>query len=158
MWVERGITIRNPRTPTHKETKMLTDKALQALQPRDKSYKVTDGQGLVVEVSPSGGKLWRLRYRWQGKAQALALGRYPDTKLAEARRKAAEARELLATGVNPNAARREARQRQEVGASNTFRVVFDEWKRHTWINKSEATQNKTEAFATQHVLPFLGDM
>ena len=64
---------------------MLTDTRIRSLKPRPKLYRLADHHGLTLEVSPSGSKLWRLRYRLAGKEQMRALGRYPDVSLAEAR-------------------------------------------------------------------------
>ena len=62
---------------------------------------MADGGGLYLEVSPSGGKWWRLKYRFDGKEKRLSLGTYPDTSLADARGKREAARKLLAAGVDP---------------------------------------------------------
>ena len=64
---------------------MLTDVKVRTAKPSPKPYKLRDAQGLYIEVSPSGGKLWRLKYRLAGKEKLLALGRYPETSLARAR-------------------------------------------------------------------------
>ncbi len=74
----------------------LTELAIKNLKPKAKSYRVTDGGGLSLEISPAGGKLWRWRYYYQGKEQILALGKYPALSLSEARRKRDEARDPAA--------------------------------------------------------------
>ena len=63
----------------------LTDTRLRALKPKDKPYKVTDERGLYVEVTPTGGKLWRFRYRIGGAQKKLCIGSYPDISLKQAR-------------------------------------------------------------------------
>ncbi len=65
----------------------LTELAVKAYKPKAKLYRVADGGGLALEISPSGSKLWRWRYYFQGKEQMLALGKYPALTLAEARKK-----------------------------------------------------------------------
>jgi hypothetical protein len=79
----------------------LTDLAIKHLKPRDKAYRVADSGSLCLEVSPAGGKLWRYRYEFNGKAQMLALGKYPEVSLQEARRKRDEARALVKEGKHP---------------------------------------------------------
>ncbi|UGA39480.1 Arm DNA-binding domain-containing protein [Chromobacterium haemolyticum] len=70
----------------------LTDISIRQAKPQEKTYHLSDGSSLFLEVTPSGGKLWRYRFRFNGKAAVLALGKYPDVGLAEARNKAGEAR------------------------------------------------------------------
>lgn len=134
---------------------MLTTKQVEALKPQNKSYRVSDGGGLslFIEVAPSGSKLWRLRYRWQAKQRVLALGHFPDVSIAEARRRAGDARDLLAEGKDPNSERRLEKYRQ----ANTFRVVVEEWRKHVASSKADATMLKVNAFLDQHILPFIGD-
>ncbi|WP_420177475.1 tyrosine-type recombinase/integrase [Kerstersia gyiorum] len=79
----------------------LTDNALKALKPRDKTYTVTDDRGLYVEVFPTGGVVWRYRYRLNGKYEKLTLGKYPALTLKNARLKRDEAAHLVALGQSP---------------------------------------------------------
>lgn len=74
---------------------MLTDSKIRATKPLEKSYKLTDTQGLYLTVSTSGSKLWYFRYRFEGKENRLAFGPYPQVTLAEAREKRDAARKLL---------------------------------------------------------------
>jgi hypothetical protein len=71
-----------------------TDTKLRALKPSGKIQKLSDCDGLYIHVSPAGGKLWRLFYRFDGKQKTLALGKYPEVSLAEARKRRDEARAL----------------------------------------------------------------
>ena len=79
----------------------LTDTRLRALKPKDKPYKVTDERGLYVEVTPTGSKLWRFRYRIGGAQKKLCIGSYPDISLKQARDEAYEARRAVASGGDP---------------------------------------------------------
>lgn len=79
----------------------LTDTALKALKPRDKTYTVTDDRGLYVEVFPTGGVVWRYRYRLNGKYEKLTLGKYPALTLKDARLKRDEAAHQVAMGESP---------------------------------------------------------
>ena len=78
----------------------LTDTAIRKAKATDKMQRLFDGGGLYLEISPAGGKWWRLKYRFDGKEKRVSLGTYPDTSLASARAKRDEARKLLAAGVD----------------------------------------------------------
>lgn len=106
---------------------MLTDAKLRALKPKTSVYRVADSNGLCIEVSTAGTRLWRYRFRFNGKASMLALGEYPIVSLAEARRSRDEARATLAAGVSPVAAGQARRARQAERASNTFAAVGSEY-------------------------------
>ncbi len=69
---------------------VLSDARIRALKPREKPYKQADFDGLYLLVKPNGSKLWRFKYRWLQKEKLLALGRYPELTLADARRKCAQ--------------------------------------------------------------------
>lgn len=106
---------------------MLTTIQINALKPKEKAYKVADGKGLYLLVSPSGSLLWRVKFRFHGIEKKIALGRYPDLSLKEARLKRDEAREQLAQGMDPVAVRLQAKIEAELAARTTFRVVADEF-------------------------------
>jgi integrase len=92
-----------------------------------KPYKMGDGRGLYLQVTSSGGKLWRFKYRFGGKEKLLALGGYPDVSLKDARERRDEARKLLANGIDPGMNRRVQKLAQTVQAENSFEVVGREW-------------------------------
>lgn len=98
---------------------MLTDVAIRNAKPREKPYKITDGRGLTLLVQPTGSKLWRFNYRFNGLQKTLALGMYPDTSVKLAREKLDDARELLAKGVDPSG----RRQAEKVAVADTFESV-----------------------------------
>ena len=103
-----------------------SDAAIRAAKPAEKPYKLFNGGGLSLMVAPSGGKLWRLKYRHMGKEQALSLGRYPDVGLKEARERREEARKMVAAGLNPSFEKKCAAIAASVGAANTFKAIADE--------------------------------
>ena len=105
----------------------LTDLAIKQAKPQDKIYYLKDGGSLFLEVTPAGGKNWRFRYRFNGKAGVLSPGKYPAVSLAEARERAAEARRLLAEGINPGEAKKEAKLAAQVASANAFEVIAIEW-------------------------------
>jgi hypothetical protein len=84
----------------------LTDTTLRSLKPGPKPRKVSDGKGLYIEVAPTGGKWWRLKYRIGGKEKRLSLGVYPDVSLRDARDRRDDARKLLARRIDPSEQRK----------------------------------------------------
>lgn len=102
----------------------LTDTAIKALKPRDKAYKVADALGLYLQVTPSGGRLWRMKFRAPGGVEKkLALGSYPDVSLKDAREKRDDARKQLGKGVDPADQKRRDKHAAKVSAANAFAVV-----------------------------------
>jgi hypothetical protein len=105
----------------------LTAVAIKAAKGRAKPYKLTDSDGLHLLVLPSGGRYWRINYRYLGKQKTLALGVWPDVELADARAKRDETRRLLAKGIDPAAQTKLDKVAASVAATNTFQAVADEW-------------------------------
>jgi hypothetical protein len=105
----------------------LSDAAIRAAKAGEKQYKLHDGGGLFVIVRPSGGKLWRLKYRYQGKEQQLTIGVYPDVGLKDARDRRDEARKAIAAGGNPAFEKKRAAIAASVSANNTFRAIAQEY-------------------------------
>jgi integrase len=104
----------------------LTDLAVRNAKPRTKPYKISDGGGLFLLLQPNGSKLWRLKYRSQGKEKLLACGSYPMTSLAEAREKREAARKLLSNGEDPSQKRKEAKLQAALATQNTFGLIAAE--------------------------------
>jgi integrase len=105
----------------------LTNTAIRNANPRTKPVKLFDERGLYLEVSPAGGKWWRLKYRFGGKEKRLSLGVYPDVGLKEARDRRDACRKLLADGIDPSENRKATKSAQADRASNSFEVVAREW-------------------------------
>lgn len=137
----------------------LTDTKLRALKSTGKVQKLSDGGGLYIHVSPAGGKLWRLFYRFDGKQKTLALGKYPDISLADARRMRDEARALLAQGIDPSAQKKKAKAAAAAEAAdmaNTFEAVARDWfgkKRTAW---TEGHQKKILSRLENQLFPYIG--
>ena len=106
----------------------LTDTAVKNFKPSDKATgeKHSDGQGLYLHVKPAG-KYWRMSYRFAGKQKLLSLGVYPAVSLAKARQRLDKARELLAEGIDPSAAKRAEKLATTIAAANTFEAVAREF-------------------------------
>jgi hypothetical protein len=108
----------------------LTDLQVKTAKPKAKEYKLTDGGGLYLLITPSGGKLWRFNYRFDEKYKTLFLKSYPEITLSDARKARDDARKLLANGVDPSAvikAQKEQTQIQSEISANTFKKVAREW-------------------------------
>ncbi len=100
--------------------------------------RLSDGGGLYLEVSPAGGKWWRLKFRHGGKEKRLSLGVYPDVGLKLARERRDEARRLLASGIDPSDHRKATKTAQVERAGNSFEVIAREWyarHSHGWVDK-----------------------
>ncbi|MCL2791375.1 MAG: integrase arm-type DNA-binding domain-containing protein, partial [Desulfobulbus sp.] len=136
----------------------LTETAIKNLKPGEKLYRVADEKGLCLEVTPSGGKLWRLKYRFGGKQKLLALGKYPEITLREARDRRDEARKLLAHGVDPSEERKAEKAAEKEQQVNTFGRIAEEWL-ETWREgKSERHVDDIVARMKHYVLPALADL
>ena len=105
----------------------LTDTLARNAKPAAKTVRMFDRDGLYLEVSPRGGKWWRLKYRFAGREKRVSLGVYPEVNLKKARARTIDARQLLDAGVDPSENRRAAKAAQIEGASNSFEVVTREW-------------------------------
>ena len=116
----------------------LTDTRLRALKPKDKPYKVTDERGLYVEVTPTGGKLWRFRYRIGGAQKKLCIGSYPDISLKQARDEAYEARRAVASGGDPAFEKRKRKIRAEFLSAQTFEAVAREYIEQMMVQNGRA--------------------
>jgi integrase len=105
----------------------LSDAAVRAAKPQATPYKLFDQGGLFLAVTPSGGKLWRFKYRHLGKEQLLSFGAFPAVGLKDARKLRDEAREMIACGQNPAFEKKRAAVAASVGAANTFKAVAEEY-------------------------------
>lgn len=112
----------------------LTDAQLRNLKPADKPYRLYDGGGLYLEVSPAGGRLWRYKYRFNGKHKTYSIGKYPRTTLADAREELQKAKRQLEKGVDPSAAKRQRKFKQ----TKEFETVAKEWwnaQKNRWSSR-----------------------
>lgn len=117
--------------------------------------KHADGNGMYLLVTPTG-KYWRLDYRHLGKRKTLALGVYPTITLANARARCADARRLIADGLDPVNARYEKKQEEIFAASQTFELVARMWLQKTAANRAATTQVKVTGWLEHDVFPYLG--
>lgn len=134
----------------------LTDTEIKRIKLREKPFKLSDGGGLYVWVTPAGGKLWRWAYRHEGKQKVMAFGRYPDISLARARERHAEQRKLLAEGVDPMAQRKSEKQAERIATENSFASVAKRWLDHWQHGKSPRHVDSTKRRLAANILPSLG--
>lgn len=126
----------------------LTDSAIRALKPRERAYKLSDEKGLYLQVTPAGGRLWRLKFRTPGGVEKkLSFGGYPDIGLKEARELRDRARSMVANGIDPADKKRHDKRAAKVSADNTFsKVARDYIAKNRRDGLSEATVVKRERF------------
>ena len=123
----------------------LSDVKIRNLKPKPKTYKVADFDGLFIAVTPTGSKLWRFKYRLDGKEKLLSIGMYPAISLAQARHARDAAREAVAVGDDPSEAKQEEKRVRRESQGHTFENVgaaFLDKQRNE--GKSPATLSKTE--------------
>ncbi len=107
--------------------KPLTDTRIRNAKPAAKTYKLSDGGGMYLLVTPDGARYWRLDYRYAGKRRTLALGVYPTVTLSNARARREDARASLAKDADPGAVKKAAKCAAKLAAENTFEAIAREW-------------------------------
>ncbi len=116
---------------------MLNDTKIKKLKPMDKPYRIADQGGLCIEVRSTGAKLWRVRYRFAGKASMISLGEYPIIGLAEARQKQEEIKTLLANNIDPAAHRQQQKLDLNNIDKNSFAIIANEYAAERLREKSQ---------------------
>ncbi len=134
----------------------LTDTAIRNAKPAGKAKRMFDGGGLYLEVAPSGGKWWRLKYRFGGKEKRLSLGVYPDVSLRDARERRDESRKLLANDIDPSEHRKAKKAAQDERAGNSFEVVAREWYAKHSPNWATNHGNRIIRRLERDIFPWLG--
>lgn len=134
----------------------LTDLQVRTAKPAARPYKLSDEKGMFLLVTPSGGKLWRQAYRFDGKQKTLALGAYPEITLSDARQRRDDARKLLANGVDPGAAKAAQRAAKAERGANSFEAVARKWHAHWSTGKAESTARYTLRRMEIDVFPVIG--
>ncbi|MDR0816051.1 MAG: integrase arm-type DNA-binding domain-containing protein [Desulfovibrio sp.] len=138
----------------------LTDTMLRSLKPNSIPSKHTDAGGLYLYVSSSGGKLWRMDYRFAGKRKTLSFGAYPAVSLKDARQKREEAKEQLADGIDPSAQKKEAKAAaiaEAREAAATFETVAREWYAKKMPSYTEGHRKKTLSRLEKQLFPIIGN-
>jgi integrase len=135
----------------------LTDATIKNARPAGKPVRLFDGGGLYLEVSPAGGRLWRLKYRFDGREKRLAVGQYPEVSLKEARERRSEAKRLLTNvGISLSEVKRAQKAAKQARAANSFEVIAREWFAAWKTNRAESHYSKVIARLEKDVFPWLG--
>ena len=139
---------------------MLTDTKLRALKPRQNVYRIADALGLAIEVRPSGARLWRFRYRFNGIANMLGLGEYRGVSLIEARESRDAARKMLDNGIDPSAQRKAdaeaAKSKADHAKRGTFEAVAADWLAFKAKGWASETKRKAEFVLERYLNPAIG--
>lgn len=135
----------------------LNDRQIRNAKPADKPYKLADGGSLYLQVTPAGGKLWRLKYRIDGKEKLLAIGAYPAVSLVEARQAADSARVMLAQGVDPSAAKQQAKAERQAAVLNTFAAVARRWHTDNLNRWKPNHAGRIMRYFESDVFPLIGE-
>ena len=137
--------------------KPLTAVQVQNAKPKDSMYKMFDGGGLFLQVNPSGGKYWKMKYRKaDGKEGLLTFGGYPEISLEQARRMRDEARAQRASGLDPGIVRQEEKAERRTRASNTFEAVSREWMEVHATKVKAQTLHIYRVLLEKSVFPLIG--
>lgn len=135
---------------------MLTDAHVRKIKPLEKKKRYADEKGLYLEVTPSGGRFWRLKYRFNGRESTLTIGSYPEISLAQARRTLDEARIQLYNNIDPNAIKND--RLQQMDESKLFKALAMEWMEDRKTVIKENTYLRDLSVFEKDLFPVLGDI
>jgi len=143
----------------------LTELSIKQAKPKEKQYKLTDGQGMYLRVYPNGSKYWQLQYWFDGKQKIFSLGVWPDVSLKEARDERFEAKKKIKIGIDPNDKRKESLEAQKIyfekekeRETTTFRIIAEEWFSRQSVLWTERHSRGVQNSLKIHVLPDLGEI
>ena len=138
----------------------LTDTAIRTVKPLDKAFKMYDEGGLFLQVTPSGGKWWRFKYRFEGKEKLLSFGTYPDVPLVDARERRDQARKLLASEppIDPSEKRKDAKAEKLANKTNTFELWAKKWWQHWQSSKSPRHADYVKRRLEADIYPSIGNL
>ena len=134
----------------------LSNTAIRNAKAGEKARKMFDGRGLYLEVAPSGGKWWRLKYRFDNKEKRLSLGTYPDVPLKAARERCDEARRLLANGVDPSEYRKAEKTARAERSKNSFEAIAREWYSKFVPTWSASHSSRVISRLERDIFPWMG--
>lgn len=135
----------------------LTDPIIKAAKPKEKPYKLSDGQGLILLIQPNGSKWWRYRYRIAGKEKMLSIGTYPNVTLKKAREMRVTADDLLKQGIDPSQHRQEQKQIAAIAAENSFESVARHWWNHWKHARTERHADYVIRRLEADIFPVIGN-
>jgi integrase len=148
-----------------KPTNQLTGLSIKQAKPKDKQYKLTDGEGMYLRVYPNGSKYWQLQFRFEGRQKILSFGVWPDISLKEARDKRFEAKKIIKEGINPIEEKKEIlkshnfiQEEEKLRETATFNMVAKEWFSRQSLQWTERHSRGVLSSLNMHVYPDLGEM
>ena len=140
-----------------KIVKPLSPLQVKNAKTKGKLYKLADGGGLYLEVTPTGSKLWRMKFRQaNGKENRLSFGTYPTVSLEEARQKRLDAKKMLTAGTDPAQAKKTAKRLSAQAAANTFEAVGREWFEKFSSEWAETHSSKIQQRLEKDIYPVIG--
>ena len=148
-----------------KPTNQLTELSIKQAKPKDKQYKLTDGEGMYLRVYPNGSKYWQLQFWFEGKQKILSFGVWPDISLKEARDKRFVAKKIIKEGINPIEEKKEIlkshnfiQEEEKLRETTTFNMVAKEWFSRQSLQWTERHSRGVLSSLNMHVYPDLGEM
>ena len=136
-----------------KVVKPLTDKEIKASKPKEKEYKLSDGQSLYLVVKTNGTKFFRFDFTFENKRKSMSFGVYPDTSLSEARTLRDKTKELLKQKINPTI----DKNLSNINVDNTFKSICEKWLSRMKIEWQETTLKKVINLIENHAYPYIGN-
>jgi integrase len=134
----------------------LTNLKIKQAAAQDKAYKLSDAKGLYLYITPKAQKYWRMDYRFGGKRKTLALGVYPETSLADARRKCEEAKKQIQNDIDPTDVRRAAKIAKNQAQENNFKAITLEWIAKETRQWSTSYAHKVTRMVEKDLFPHIG--
>jgi integrase len=148
-----------------KPTNQLTELSIKQAKPKEKQYKLTDGEGMYLRVYPNGSKYWQLQYWFDGKQKILSFGVWPNISLKEARDERFAAKKLIKEGIEPNDKKKERlvvesfeRDMEKIRKISTFQIVTHEWFSRQSTQWTERHSKGVLSSLEMHVFPDLGEI
>jgi len=134
----------------------LKDITCKSAKPKDKQYKLTDGNGLYLLIKPNGGKYWRYKYRFMGKEKTYSVGVYPEITLIEAREVHRTAHKMVAQGVDPNEQKQVLSLQKRTENIETFEAIAREWLKKREGEIEDKTLKNIERRLERNLFPKIG--
>lgn len=138
----------------------LSEMAIRHARVTGKDYTLADSDGLFLNVTAQGGKIWHFRYYWAGRQKRMSFGSYPQVGLRDARTRRDEARALIAQGSNPCEQRKQQRQAVRLSSDHAFEAVFNQWISFRRLSLKEGRQSTLSQILrifAKDILPHIGD-
>jgi len=136
----------------------LTDLKIQAIKPLNRPQKLRDGDGMYLYISTSGTKSWRFDYTFGGKRSTLTIGQYPLVKLATARIKRSELKQMLLDGINPSEVKKARKEVARALVEDTFQSIASDWYESKFERRSEAWRSANKLYLERDLYPAIGNL